>query len=111
MNHRFFKPHKYKAKPTEVDGIKFPSKAEAQRYRNLCLLKRDGQVIQFLRQVPFYLPGNSKYVVDFQVFWADGNVTFEDVKGIETEVFKLKKRQVEELYAPIKITVLTAKEV
>jgi hypothetical protein len=32
-------------------------------------------------------------------------VTFEDTKGRETETFKLKKRQVEELY-PVEIEVI-----
>lgn len=36
-------------------------------------------------------------------FHADGEVLFVNVKGRETEMFRLKKRQVENLY-PITIT-------
>ena len=100
--------HKYNAVRTERHGIKFDSKMEARYYDNLLLRKQAGEVIAFLRQVPFHLPGNTRYVVDFQEFWSDGSVHFIDVKGMETAQFKMKKKQVEELYAPIKIEVVKA---
>lgn len=97
-----FPRHKFKAKPTECDGIKFPSKKEADYYQKLKLRVRAGEVAFFLRQVPFHLPGNVKYVVDFLEFHADETVHAVDVKGVETPMFKAKKRMVEALY-PIKI--------
>lgn len=90
--------HKFHAKPTELDGIKFASKLEARRYGELMVLKAAAEVLFFLRQVPFHLPGATTYRLDFMIFWADGRVTLEDCKGVETEVYKLKKRQVEALY-------------
>jgi len=108
MKHQF-KRNKYHVSPkTErsVDGIVFDSKKEAERYKELLYLRKFGAVVQFLRQTPFHLPGNSRYIADFLVFWKDGHVTVEDVKGVRTETYKLKKRQVEELYAPITITEL-----
>jgi hypothetical protein len=101
--------HKYNAVRTECDGIKFPSKSEARRYNELKALKADGQVITFLRQVPFHLPGGVKYVVDYLVFWADGRISFEDVKGMETPAFKAKRKMVEQLYAPITIDTIKYK--
>lgn len=98
--------HKYSAVKTECDGIRFASKKEAAYYRKLKMLRQDGQVIQFLRQMPFHLPGNTRYVCDFLVFYADGTSAFIDVKGCETSEFKLKKKQVEALYAPIVIEVV-----
>lgn len=94
--------HKYHAKFTETDGIIFSSKKEARYYKGLKLLKDQGIVLFFLRQVPFHLPGGVKYVCDFQVFWSNGEVTFEDVKGIKTPLYIAKKKIVEELY-PIEI--------
>lgn len=94
--------HKFKAIPTELDGIKFASKKEAKRYRELELLKKSGELLFFLRQVPFHLPGNVKYVCDFLCFWKEGSVTIEDVKGITTPMYILKRKQVEAIY-PIKI--------
>lgn len=97
--------HKFHAKPTESDGIKFASKAEARYYGQLKLRQRAGDVVFFLRQVPVHLPGEVRYVMDFMVFEASGEVRMVDVKGIETESFKAKKRMVEALY-PIKIEVV-----
>jgi hypothetical protein len=97
--------HKFHAKPTDRDGIKFASRKEARYYDQLLLAKQSGDLLFFLRQVPFHLPGNTKYVVDFVLFWADQNVEFVDVKGHQTEMFKLKKKQVEDLY-PIEITIV-----
>ncbi len=94
--------HKFKARRTNVDGIKFSSKKEANRYNILKLLQKSGDILFFLRQVPFHLPGGVKYVCDFLIFWANGDVTIEDVKGFKTEIYKAKKKMVEALY-PIEI--------
>lgn len=91
-----------------VDGILFASKAEARRWKELELLRRAGSVRFVLRQVPFHLPGGVRYVVDFAVFWADGRTSFEDVKGHRTEVYRLKRRQVQALY-PVTIEEVRAR--
>ena len=46
---------KYKAKKTIVDGIEFDSKHEADRYRELVLLERAGQIQNLRRQVKYIL--------------------------------------------------------
>lgn len=104
LRHRF-KKHKYNAKPTEVDGIKFASKIEASYYLKLKELQGSGRLIFFLRQVPLHLPGNVRYVVDFVEFHEDGEIIFTDIKGMETENFATKKKMVEAVY-PIKINVV-----
>lgn len=95
---RPYQRHKYNAVRTEYDGIKFSSKKEADYYRQLKTYQDGGYVIFFLMQVPFHLPGKAKYICDFQVFYADGTVRFVDVKGMETPMFKMKKKMVESLY-------------
>ena len=97
--------HKFGAVRCESDGIKFSSKAERAYYNKLNILKSSGEVLFFLMQTPFRLPGNTKYVIDFTVFYADGTVSFIDVKGMSTPMFIMKKKQVEDLY-PIKIEVV-----
>ena len=94
--------HKYKATSIVLDSIKFASKKEGNHYSNLKILQKNGDVLFFLRQVPFFLPGNVKYVCDFMVFWKNGDITFEDVKGYKTTLYITKKKMVESLY-PIKI--------
>lgn len=97
--------HKFGAVRTVKDGISFPSKAEARFYDELVMRQRGGDVLFFLRQVPFHLPGGVRYVVDFQVFHSDGRVRFIDVKGLETPEFITKKKLVEALY-PVEIEVV-----
>jgi len=98
---------KFNAKPTEYGGWRYDSKKEAEYARKLDLAKRAGHVLQWLRQVPFHLPGHRKYICDFLVFFADGTLSFIDVKGRDTPMSKLKREQVAELYAPIEIEVVT----
>ena len=90
---------KYRNVPTEIDGLRFASKAEAARYTQLKILRESGQVRWFIRQPRFDLGEGIVYVADFLVVWnADERnfepvrVTVEDVKGVETDVFKLKKK-------------------
>lgn len=94
--------HKYNAQRTERNGFKFDSKREAKRYDELVLLQALGEVIFFLRQVPFHLPGNVTYRLDFLIFWASGSVTCEDVKGVKTKEYIIKKKLVESIY-PVEI--------
>lgn len=90
--------HKFNAVRTEVDSIKFASRKEADYYRALLLRQKAGDVVFFLRQVPFHLPGGVRYVVDFLEFRTDGTVAFVDVKGMKTPEYKAKKKMVEALY-------------
>lgn len=94
--------HKFRAIPTEVDGIKFHSKKESVYYEQLKLAKMSGDLLFFLRQVPFDLPGHVRYYVDFVEFWKPDEVRFTDVKGYKTSEYILKRKQVEALY-PVKI--------
>ena len=91
-----------KPERTAADGTVFASKRELVRYQDLKILQQAGHVRFFLRQVPFHLPGGVKYLLDFLIFWSDGRTTCEDVKGMKTEMYRLKKKQVEALY-PVKI--------
>ena len=101
------KVNKYRNHPTTVDGIRFDSKKEARYYEQLLIRQQVGEVDYFLMQVPLRLPGGTKYVVDFQVFFTDPTAKPEyvDVKGTLTPVFKIKKREVEKQY-PIEIVCL-----
>lgn len=90
--------NKYGAKKTVVDEFSFDSKKEAAYYSQLKILKANGSVAMFLRQVPFHLPGGVKYVLDFLVFWTNGNVEFVDVKGFRTKEYIIKKKLVESIY-------------
>ena len=97
--------HKYGAKQTIRDGKKFPSKLEAAYYERLKLRQKAGEVLFFLRQIPFDIPGG-RYVCDYMVFLTNGDIDIVDVKGMDTPLSKLKRKAVEEIY-PIEIKVVT----
>jgi hypothetical protein len=96
------KRDKYNRSPKEertTEGIIFDSKKEMNYYLQL---KQNPDISFFLRQVPFHLPGKVKYRADFMVVYPDNRIEFIDVKGMRTDMYKLKKKQVESLY-PVKI--------
>jgi len=90
--------HKFSAEAVIEGEDQFGSKAERARFRQLLELQLAGEVLFFLRQVPFHLPGRQKYVCDFMVFWRCGAVTVEDPKGAVTQEFANKMRMMESAY-------------
>ena len=80
---------------TVVDGITFDSKAEATRYSVLKVLQAAGVVTQLRLQVPYDLTVNGlkvcRYIADF-VYMMDGKEVVEDVKGMRTPEYKLKRK-------------------
>ena len=101
---------KYRNDPTLVDGLRFASKLEARRYGELRDLQAAGVVAWFIRQPSFDLPGGVRYRADFLVVWSD-HVTVEDCKGMETPVFKLKRRLFEDSYPKASLRLITRKDV
>ncbi len=98
---------KYNAKRTEAHGIMFDSKAEADRYCELRLLERSGEITNLELQPRFDLIVNGEncgfYKGDFVYFSRPSNGkrgehVVEDCKGVRTAVYKLKKRLVAALY-------------
>ena len=97
--------HKFGAVKCQRDGKKFPSRLERAYYDKLMTLQHSGEVIFFLRQIAFELPGGVKYITDFQVFLSDGTIEFVDTKGKDTPLSIAKRKMVEELY-PIEIKIV-----
>ena len=93
--------NKYRAIPTVIDGIRFASKSEAKRYGQLKLLQMAGEIRWFTCQVPFNVGAGVRYVSDFLIVYADGRVEVEDVKGVETAMFKVKRKLFEAAYQPL----------
>jgi len=95
------KQNKYHNKKVIVDDIKFDSKKEANRYNQLKLLEKAGLIKNLQRQVKYELQPSFKYndktirainyIADF-VYEKNGELIVEDVKGIRTDVYKLKKK-------------------
>ena len=86
---------KYRAVPTFVHGRRFDSKREAARYGELLLLGR-ARLIQNLELQPsFSLSGVATYRADFAYDdLATGERIYEDLKGCDTPVSRLKRKLV-----------------
>lgn len=92
---------KYHAKKTTVDGITFDSRREADRYLVLKGMEEEGAIEDLRRQVRYELvpafdvDGRHYrpvfYMADF-VYVEDGKEVVEDVKGMRTDVYKLKSK-------------------
>jgi len=100
------KPNKYRNIKTDVDGITFDSKAEARRYSELKMLADADEIMGFGLQPSFVLPGGIRYRPDFIVCGNDGTVWLEDVKGVETQEFKLKKKLWDSHYTWLELRVI-----
>lgn len=97
---------KYHNKKTEVNGIVFDSKAEAERYKFLLSLENVGAIRNLKMQVPFILQPSFKckgknvqsirYIADFVYDAPDvaGNLikVVEDVKGFKTKEYEMKAK-------------------
>lgn len=95
------KKSKYRAVKTTVDGITFASKAEAKRYQELKALEWAGQIWDLKLQPVFVLADavtingrrrpSIRYVGDFAYKTLDDKQVVEDVKGMLTPVYRLKR--------------------
>jgi hypothetical protein len=100
---------KYGAVSVRVDGHFFPSTREARRYGELKLLEKAGRIrnLRLQPEFPIVVEGEMIciYRGDFQYTemkpgfdsWAtdeEGQLVVEDVKGVKTDVYKLKKKLV-----------------
>lgn len=94
---------KYHAIRTVVDGITFASKAEAARYGQLKLLQREHHIDDLKLQPKYKIVVNGKrictYIADFE-YWDCDKAAWvtEDVKGVATPVYRLKKKLVAALF-------------
>ena len=96
------KIRKYGNRRPVVDGIQFDSQAEANRYGQLKILLQAGEITNLRLQVPYELQPSFKhdgktiraikYVADFVYEDKDGKTHIEDVKGMRTKEYELKRK-------------------
>ena len=95
---------KYNAQKTTVDGISYDSRKEAQRAQELRLMLRAGVISNLREQVPYELIPAQKneygkvieravvYKADFVYDDEKGKTVVEDVKGVRTKEFIIKRK-------------------
>ena len=97
------KQNKYNNVKTETGGIRFDSKKEAERYEDLMAMLKAGEITDLKLQHTFTLQeaykdpdgekvAGIKYIADFTYYDSAGNFVIEDVKGVKTDVYKIKKK-------------------
>jgi hypothetical protein len=97
---------KYRAEPTEVNGIRFASKKEAARYQALLIEQQAGQIraLELQPQFPLHVidPQGVKvcigrYLGDFK-YVREGQTVIEDAKGMRLPLYVWKRKHVESEY-------------
>lgn len=95
---------KYNAQKTTVDGITYDSRKEAQRAQELRLMLKAGIISNLREQVPYELIPAQKneygkvveraviYKADFVYDDENGKTVVEDVKGVRTKEFVIKRK-------------------
>ena len=106
---------KYKNQKTQIDMYIFDSAKEAKRYKELKLLERAKEISnlelqpRFLLQESFKKNGKTyrkiEYVADFQ-YIENGKTIVEDVKGLQTDVFKIKHKLFEKKYPELELRII-----
>ena len=107
--------NKYRNKKVQIDRYVFDSIAEGARYRELALLERAGKIKnlelqpRFLLQEGFKKNGKTyrkiEYIADFK-YEENGKIVVEDVKGMQTDVFKLKHKLFEHKYPEYELRII-----
>ena len=94
---------KYNASKVMIDGHRFDSRREAARYETLKQMEAAGKIAQlelqprFELQPAFRYRGEAvrkiEYVADFRYLdYERGGLVVEDVKGMKTDVYRLKRK-------------------
>lgn len=108
------KYNKYGNKKVTIDNITFDSKKEARRYNELKLMEKAGSITNLALQPKFLLQDKFKhrnktyrkieYIADFSYVRVEDDVlVIEDVKGLKTDVYRLKEKLFLKMMADKKI--------
>ena len=107
--------NKYRNKKVQVNMYVFDSIAESRRYKELKLLEQAGKIQNlelqphFLLQEAFKKNGKTyrkiEYIADFK-YIENIKTIVEDVKGLQTDVFKLKHKLFEKKYPELELRII-----
>jgi len=93
--------NKYKAEKQTFGGRSYHSKKEADYAVQLAWRKKAGEIKEVIPQYKLDIRVNGKhitnYFIDFKVVLADDTVELIEVKGFETDLWRLKWRLTEAL--------------
>lgn len=96
--------------PDPRGGKDFDSTLEGKHGIEYYLMEEKGLIAKVERQVEYVLHAGVKYRADFLITHLDGSLEVVDSKGVETEVFRIKRKLFIADYPHIKFTTRKAKE-
>lgn len=104
------KRNKYGAIPVIVNGVRLDSKKEGKRYFDLLSLQSLGEIKNLVVHPGFHIDIKGKHICKVLLDFAyeevkSGRTVYEDTKGLDTAISKLKRRMLEAAYN-IKVSVL-----
>jgi hypothetical protein len=90
---------KYKNKTKQYNGRSYDSIREATHAEELDWRIKAGEIKEVIPQYKIDIRINGvhwrNYYIDFKVLMSDGSIQYHEVKGFETEVWKMKFRALE----------------
>lgn len=85
---------KYKSQKQSYGGRSYHSKKEANYAFELDVRKKLGEILEYENQYKIDISINGihicNYFIDFRVTMADGTYEYHEVKGFETDLWRLK---------------------
>jgi hypothetical protein len=104
------KPTKYKSVSDVYNGYKYDSKLEASYAMQLDWLIKAKEIEKVKRQfkIDLTIAGVHicNYFIDFKVFYVDGHIEYHEVKGFETDVWRIKWKLSQAIYPEFKFVLI-----
>lgn len=95
-NMKIFSKNKYNSKRTKYNGRYYDSAMEAAYAEKLDFRKKNGEIKEIIPQFKISIDINGEhianYYMDFKVILSDGRIEMHEVKGAETQLWRMKWR-------------------
>lgn len=96
FKNKYVNRNKYNAKKTSYNGRRYHSALEAAYAQELDWRKKAGEIKEIIPQFKIDIRVSGKhitnYFMDFKVVLNDGKIEMQEVKGMETDLWKIKWR-------------------
>ncbi len=96
--------NKYNNKSSIFEGFPYDSKLEAEYAQELSLRKKAGDILDWERQFKVSIDISGfhicNYYVDFRVLEKDESYTLTEIKGMETDLWRIKRKLLKAVWLP-----------
>jgi hypothetical protein len=101
---KYWRPNKYGNIHQTYNGYTYASKFEAEYAAELDLRVKGKDIEGWERQVKIPIEINNyhicNYYVDFLIYHNDGSKELVEIKGMETDLWRIKRKLLEAIYLP-----------